>query len=148
MSKYIGVMKLQRTLSLIATIREEANKYIVGELEKRGIRGIVPSHGSILMALYDRKTMTMREVADAIHRTQPTVTVLADKLVEHGYVKKFRDPDDTRVANLQLTRRGEEFRSVFIEISDGLNRKLHAGLTEGEAALLEELLDRVSKNWR
>jgi MarR family transcriptional regulator, organic hydroperoxide resistance regulator len=141
-------MKIRSSINLISRIREGADKFIIGELEKIGIKGIVPSHGAILMALYKRKTLTMREIADTIKRRQPTVTVLVDKLLEYGYVKKERDAGDSRVANIRMTQKGEDFRAAFHKISEDLNEKLHRGLSEGEAEMLENLLERTSGNWR
>jgi MarR family transcriptional regulator, organic hydroperoxide resistance regulator len=139
-------MKIRSSIKYIGIIREEANKFIIDELGKRGITGIVPSHGAILMALYDQKTMSMKEIADKIKRRQPTVTVLIDKLQEHGYLKKEKDIDDSRITNIMITQKGEEFKSVFFEISEKLNKKLHQGLSEKESEILENLLERVSMN--
>jgi MarR family transcriptional regulator, organic hydroperoxide resistance regulator len=140
-------MKIRSSIKYIGIIREEANKYIVAELEKRGITGIVPSHGAILMALYDQKTMTMKEIADKIKRRQPTVTVLIDKLLEYGYLIKEKDRDDSRITNIRITQKGEDFRSVFFEISEKLNKKMHHGLSEKQSDILENLLEQVSNNW-
>ncbi len=140
-------MKIRSTIHFIGKIREDANKFIIDELEKRGITGIVPSHGAILMALYKQKSMTMKGIADKIKRRQPTVTVLVDKLVEYGYVIKEKDSDDSRVTNIRITQKGDDFRSIFFEISENLNKKMHHGLSEKESELLENLLERVSENW-
>ena len=114
-------MKLMETVKYISFIKEEANQFIIKELEKKGIDGIVPSHGSILMALYKKKQMTMKEIAEDIRRKQPTVTVLIDKLLKLGYVEKRKDAEDSRSSIIQLTKKGDEFRSTFIDISIKLN---------------------------
>jgi MarR family transcriptional regulator, organic hydroperoxide resistance regulator len=147
MSNYIHSMKVRNSLNLIGTIKEEANKFIIDELQKQGINGIVPSHGSILITLYNQKSMTMKEIAEKIKRKQPTVTVLIDKLLEYGYVTKEKDNEDSRVINICLTKKGEDFKSIFFEISEKLNKKMHKGLTEKEADTLENLLKRISGNW-
>ena len=140
-------MKIRNTLNLVASIRETANQFIINELENHGINGMVPSHGSILNALYSSKSMTMKEIAVKIKRKQPTVTVLIDKLVDLGYVLKIKDTDDTRITNITLTKKGEEFQTIFMEISHKLNKKMHRGLTEDESDMLQNLLERVLKNW-
>ncbi len=147
MSKYIASMKTRNTLSVIATIRETANQFIIEELEKHGVKGMVPSHGAILNALYMNKSMTMKEIANAIRRKQPTVTVLIDKLAENGYVKKEKDRGDTRITNILLTKKGEEFQTVFLEISQKLNKKMHKGLNDEEMAALQIILDKIMNNF-
>jgi DNA-binding MarR family transcriptional regulator len=140
-------MKIRSSINLIGIIREKANKFIIDELEKRGINGVVPSHGAILMALYNQKSMTMKEIADKIKRRQPTVTVLIDKLLKYGYVIKEKDNGDSRITNISMTQKGHDFRSVFFEISEIMNKKMHQRLSEKESEILENLLKRVSNNW-
>jgi len=141
-------MKIRKTLFLIGKIHEGANAFIVNELEKAGIKGIVPSHGAILIALYEnKKQMTMKEVAEKIRRTQPTVTVLVDKLVEHGYLVREKSADDARTSFISLTKKGESIRELFFDISIKLNARMHKGLSESEAGQLVLLLEKSAMNW-
>lgn len=140
-------MQLNRTQELISLIKEEANRFIDEELKKKGIHGIVTSHGSILMALYKNNKMTMKEISEKINRKQPTVTVLIDKLLSHGYVSKEKNVDDSRITFIHLTKKGEEFRSIFFDISKKMNRRMLNGLSNEDSETLENLLERVSKNW-
>jgi DNA-binding MarR family transcriptional regulator len=139
-------MKHHRTLHLISSIRERANSLVIRELEEANVRGIVPSHGAILMALYEKKSMTMKEIADTIRRTQPTVTVLVEKLLNGGYVEKMKSAGDGRTTRIMLTKKGEEFRPVFSNVSTKLNKRMHKGLSDSETRLLTELLERVLGN--
>ncbi len=140
-------MKLKNTLTLCAAIRETANQFIIDELEKNGIEGMVPSHGAILNALYKNNSMTMKDIATAIKRKQPTVTVLIDRLVDNGYVLKQKDNEDTRVTNIILTAKGKDFQTIFLEISQKLNKRMHKGLNEEEIKILQNLLERVEDNF-
>ncbi|MGL4370052.1 MAG: MarR family winged helix-turn-helix transcriptional regulator [Spirochaetota bacterium] len=138
-------MKIRTTLSLISRIKKESDALIVRELEKNGIEGIVPSHGGILNFLYQNQTpMTMKEVADAIHKTQPTVTVLVNKLVDLGYAERIKSTEDGRICRIALTEKGTLFQKVFIGVSDALNKKVHQSLTDKEADMLESLLAKIS----
>ena len=71
---------MRDTLSKIAKIHEKGSKFIESELKNNGIKGLVTSHGDILAVLYAYGEMTMKDIADKIHRTRPTVTVLVNKL--------------------------------------------------------------------
>ena len=68
------MMKQRNTIFLISKIRENANKFILADLAQHGITNLAPSHGDILACLYQKERVTMKEIADAIHRTKPTVT--------------------------------------------------------------------------
>ncbi len=140
-------MKLLKTLTTIASIHEAANHFIIQEMEKRGIKGLVPSHGAILNALYTKGSMSMKEIALTIKRKQSTVTVLTEKLVQNGYVEKQRDADDCRVSNIILTSKGREFQLFFIEISQNLNKKIHAGMSNNEINTLTTFLEKIESNF-
>lgn len=146
MSNYNINMKKGNALALISRIREKANRFIVRELESHGIKGIVPSHGDILVILFKGEKYTMKELADRINRTKPTVTVLIEKLVEYGYVEREKSCTDSRVTYIKLTNKGIELKPIFEDISKKLDTLLYGDLTDGEPEIFEKLLHKVNAN--
>ncbi len=134
---------MKQALSLIAKIHEKGNRYILDELNKNGITELAPSHGDILAMLYKYEKLTMKDLAEKIHRTKPTVTVLVDKLEKLSYVKREKSSEDSRITYIKLTKKGEEFRSIFEKISEDLNIMLYKNLSEEEANLLDNLLSKI-----
>lgn len=133
--------------SLISKIRDAFNKMIVSELEKQGIEGIVPSHGDILMFLYRQNGQSVKALAEQIGRTQPTVTVLVNKLEALGYVTRQKSPEDSRLTLIRLTDQGLALEPVFRDISNQLNTKIYGGLDEKQKEQLEELLDHIARRF-
>lgn len=130
-------------LTLISKIHEKGNRFIIEELKKNGAVGLVPSHGDILVCLYQNDKMTMKEIAEKIHRTRPTVTVLIDKLEKLGYLKREISQNDNRYTYITLTKKGQDFKPVFEKISEDLNNMLYKNLSEEESDILENLLKKV-----
>lgn len=130
-------------LSLISKIHEKGNRFIIEELKNSGAEGLVPSHGDILVCLYKNSKMTMKDIANCIHRTKPTVTVLVDKLEKLGYLKREASDKDSRFTNIVLTQKGEDFQTTFEKISKDLNEMLYKNLSNKEVEILEELLRKV-----
>lgn len=130
-------------LSLISKIHEKGNRFIIEELKNNGVEGLVPSHGDILVFLYKNNKMTMKDIANCIHRTKPTVTVLVDKLEKLGYLKRAASDKDSRSTYVILTQKGEDFKATFDQISNNLNKMLNKNLSENEVKLLEELLKKM-----
>ena len=130
-------------LSLISKIHEKGNRFIINELKNSGAEGLVPSHGDILLCLYKNSKMTMKDIANCIHRTKPTVTVLVDKLEKLGYLKREASDKDSRFTNIVLTQKGEDFQTTFEKISKDLNEMLYKNLSNKEVEILEELLRKV-----
>lgn len=132
-------------LSLISKIHEKGNRFIIEELKNNGAEGLVPSHGDILFCLYKNGKMTMKDIANCIHRTKPTVTVLVDKLEKLGYLKREPSDEDNRCTYIVLTKKGEDFKVIFEKISEKLNEMLYKNLSPEESELIEKLLRKVLK---
>ena len=132
-------------LFLISKIHEKGNRFIIEELKNNGAEGLVPSHGDILACLYKNSKMTMKDIANCIHRTKPTVTVLVDKLEKLGYLKREASDKDNRCTYIVLTQKGEDFKVIFEKISNELNKMLYKNLSNKEVEILEELLRKVQK---
>lgn len=134
---------MRNLLALVSKIHEKGNRFIIEELKKNGAEGLVPSHGDILVCLYQNNKMTMKDIADTIHRTRPTVTVLVDKLEKLGYLKREISQEDNRYTYIVLTKKGQDFKPVFEKISQNLNDMLYKNLSEQEADILENLLQKI-----
>ena len=130
-------------LSLVSKIHEKGNRFIIEELKNNDAEGLAPSHGDILVCLYKNGKMTMKDIANCIHRTKPTVTVLVDKLEKLGYLKREASDEDSRSTNIVLTQKGEDFKVTFEKISKELNEMLYKNLSQEESELIEELLRKV-----
>jgi DNA-binding MarR family transcriptional regulator len=134
-------------IALISRVHEKSGRFIVKELKAHGVEGIVPSHGDILFALFKKDHRTMREIAESIHRTKPTVTVLIDKLVDEGYVAKEKNSRDSRITYIRLTEKGRSLKPSMDDISRGLKERVYGDLTDEESELLEKALDKIEKRF-
>lgn len=134
---------MRKTLSLMAKILDTGNRFIMDQLEQNGAGGLVPSHGDILALLYAEDNLPMTVIAQKIHKTKATVTVLIDKLEKMNFVKRENSPSDSRYTYICLTEKGKAFQEVFENISVQLNAMLHKNLTEEEAEFLENLLQKM-----
>lgn len=141
MNKYLAISKISK-------IRSEVFDYIECELKKRGIEGLVVSHGNILDILYDNDgKLTMKEISEGINRSKSTVTQLVDKLLKDGYVTKESNPEDKRFSYIVLTEKGLSIKKDFRDISDNVIRVFFKDFTQEEAEILLSLLDRVINNF-
>ena len=139
-------MKEEQIISLISRIRHDANELIICELEKYGIKGIVSSHGDILIKLFHSDSTTMSELAAAISKKKNTVTTLVEKLVNLGYVKKTTDPDDSRITIVKLTAKGSSLQDVFDKVSKTLLEKVYRGIMAEEKRDVMEILVKIKNN--
>jgi DNA-binding MarR family transcriptional regulator len=126
---------------------------------RRALGGEVPAGGSesisvaqlhALRAL-DEGDRTAGELARAIVVSLPSLTQLADGLVERGYVVRHTDPDDRRKVRLSITASGRELyrrarQAAEARIEDllqDLSPEQRAALVEG----LEALRSAIHAQW-
>ncbi|SKA67091.1 DNA-binding transcriptional regulator, MarR family [Succinivibrio dextrinosolvens DSM 3072] len=130
-------------VAMASALHRCANDYLELQLKEKGLTGIVPSHGDILVNLYQKESLTMQELARLIKRTKATTTVLVDKLEKQGLVTRIRSPKDGRSTLVTLTEKGTSYEDVFNQIGENLNQRVMNQLTEDEANLLEGLLNKA-----
>lgn len=82
----------------------------------------------------------MNDLAEKIHRTRPTVTILVNKLEACGYVERAKSETDGRVTYVTLTDSGRTLEPAFREISEKLNTIVYGDLSDEDATFFEELL--------
>ena len=140
LNKYLAISKISK-------IRNGVSDYIECELRKRGIEGLVVSHGNILDILYENNgKLTMKEISEGIDRSKSTVTQLVDRLLKAGYVTKESNLEEMRYSYIVLTEKGLSIKKDFKEVSNKVIKEFYKDFTEAEIEILLLLLDRVIYN--
>ncbi|NNU75060.1 MarR family winged helix-turn-helix transcriptional regulator [Clostridium estertheticum] len=139
-------MNTDNTINLIGRIRERANKFLLMELAKLGLKNIAPSHGDILATLFKYEEASMTEISETIHRDRSTVTALVNKLNRLGYVSSKKDTNDNRSSIIYLTEKGKGLKVGFKEISRKLYILEYNGISDEEKEVFRSLLLKVHDN--
>ena len=92
------------------------------------------------------KNPTLSELATELNLTRPTVTVLVNKLTEKGYVTRVRSNKDRRIMHLHIDKKGTKINSIREFANEKIAEKIKTGLSESEAVILTELLDKIVRN--
>jgi DNA-binding MarR family transcriptional regulator len=109
---------------------------------------ISPTQSAALATIDRRGPLTLGELAEIERVQPPTITVAVHRLEEQGLVEREQDPEDRRVARVQVTKAGRKLlketrtrKSAYLErrIAD-LPARDRATL-EQTAAILERLLE-------
>ena len=140
-------MKTDHVIALIARVRDKAYEFIVRELNKKKITGLVPSHGGIMSTLFRKNKASMKELSERIGRDKSTVTALVSKLVRAGYVIKEKDADDKRVTYLCLTAKGRALEPDFDEISEKLIATTFQGFSQKERESMVKAIVKMLNNF-
>ncbi len=131
---------------IVSQIRFNIENYITKRIEKAGVKGLVTSHGNILVQLYKEDKQTMAKIANDIGRCKSTLTVLVDKLVKVGFITREVDTNDTRLKKLCLTEKGKNFQKEFWQISSDLNERIWHNFSDTEKEQCMLYLNRIAEN--
>ena len=140
-------MELDNTQAIISKIGRIVDEIIIQELNKANIHDIAPTHGSILMTLFDIEHISMGELATKINKTPQTVTTLVSKLQKLGYVKTLRCKHDKRSTFVKLTPQGEVLKPIFIEISALINTLQYQNIDCNQIDFLKLNLNQMLQNF-
>ncbi len=102
----------------------------------------------ILTALMGESWPAQQHLARAMHIEGPTLTRHLDGLEEAGLVVRRREPHDRRAVRVELTDAGRAKHAELRQAVIAFNRRLTAGLGEGELDELRGLLERLEQNVR
>lgn len=137
----------QGIIGQVARVCEGANLLVERELRDRGIRGIVPAHGTVLRVLLEQDgPVPIKAVVEDVRRVKSTVTGMLQTLERHGYVRKLPCEADSRVTLVELTEAGRALRDDFEAISQTLLDRVCRDMPPADRLRLVELLEQVERN--
>ncbi len=140
----MGSRKRFHSVKYLGRLGEFLTKTVEARLATYGYEQLSASHFEILTYLLRKAgSRNMSQIASAIERRKPTVTVLVGKLVQLGLVRKESSPEDGRETRIVLTKKGLAFRPVANRISSAILSLELWGLTPDESERLYPLLDRI-----
>ena len=108
------------------------------------------SHMRALDSLAPDRCRSMKELAEELEITPPSLTMLARRLVQTGLVRRTPHPNDSRVALLALTEQGHALHEQLHNEHMARMTHLLQGLTPAEQRqfldLLQRAVDTLSKD--
>ena len=87
---------------------------------------------------------TITELARKLKLTKPTVTVLVDKLVSRGYVRRVPSDSDRRVTHLHIDEKGKIVEQIQKSAYKKMEDRISSELDESEIAMLTDILKKLA----
>lgn len=136
-------------ISIIGNIHNSSNKLIIEELKKHNLEGLAPSHGDILIVLYQNEAgVPMNKITASINKDKSTVTALINKLLKMELIEKTKCKEDSRSTIIKLTKKGLETKPIVMEnISKKLLDTTYKNFSEEEKELVCKLLEKIKDNF-
>jgi len=86
----------------------------------------------------------MSELARRGHVTLGTMTVMINKLVKKGFVRRMRDDSDRRVVRVSLTARGRKADAVHDQFHKDMIDRVLSALTKTEQRQMAKLIKKIA----
>jgi MarR family transcriptional regulator for hemolysin len=100
----------------------------------------------VVLNLKTRSLANQRALAEAMGIREATLTHHLNAMESSGLVTRERDPANRRVHVVSLTEAGEEAFVRLRAAAMTFDRQLRRGITDEDAATLDELLGRLAAN--
>ncbi|MGW0792723.1 MarR family winged helix-turn-helix transcriptional regulator [Streptomyces sp. NPDC002911] len=98
----------------------------------------------VMLVLWQRDPVTVKELIAALHLDYGTVTPLVKRLESHGLLSRQRRGDDERVVDVTLTREGALMRRRISGVPPAIGAAM--GLSAEEFGIAQLLLRRLTGN--
>lgn len=90
--------------------------------------------------------LCQKDIQDALHVTNPTVTGLLNRMEKKGFIKRVPDAKDHRVNVIALTHKAEKVNQMIVEYFKKLDRTIQRGLSEKQMEDLPSILNTILTN--
>ena len=138
-------MKANQTRDLIDLLFT-AIKIIKEKFREDGVHGITFCQIKTLRFIEQKSNSTMKELADELAITPPSVTTLIDPFVLHGLVKRVYDQSDRRIVRLALTAKGKAYLTEHYKKMEEKMEKLLSNLNQQQIDNFKEILEILLTN--
>jgi DNA-binding MarR family transcriptional regulator len=107
------------------------------------ISGIRIAQYRVLGLLMKSGPHSMSGIGRQLYISKPSMTTLADTLIENGWIERHNNPDDRRVINLSITTQGKKHLQQAFEIYRSDVKKLISGLDDRDLQHLSASLEDI-----
>ena len=97
----------------------------------------------VLLLVRSRQWDTQSQLAEAMGLTGATLTHHLNALEAQGLVRRWREPENRRVQQMELTAAGESLFERLRHVALRHDTRLRAGLSDAEVAVLGALLEKL-----
>ena len=127
----------------ISQLYRKGSSYINKEISKHGIGS---GQFMFLLELYKKDGKNQEEIAEDLKMDKGTTARALKKLEEQGFLTRLKDEKDKRSNKIYLSDKAKNIREDIFNILDDWNKQITRSLAKEEVKMLEDLLEKVSKN--
>jgi DNA-binding MarR family transcriptional regulator len=98
----------------------------------------------VLEGLWYREGMTAADLGKLLVLDKATLSGILDRMIDAGWIRKKRDPDDRRLYRIFTTEKANHARQELIDLRIKANEELLDGFSDEERVLFKRLLRELT----
>ncbi|MGD2278686.1 MAG: MarR family transcriptional regulator [Candidatus Omnitrophota bacterium] len=102
----------------------------------------------VMDALYEIGPCTMGNIARMLNLTMSAATVIVDRMIRNGLVKRGRSEKDRRVVNVELLKKGESIIKHVNSERKKMIKEMYSALSEQERKEYIRMIKKVYEGLR
>jgi DNA-binding MarR family transcriptional regulator len=125
------------TIFLLAKAYQKAHGLMTTKLRPYNLTNI---QHLVLEGLWHEEGVTAAELGKLLVLDKATLSGVLDRMLDSGWIRKQRDPDDGRVFRIYTTGQTETLKETLIKLRVAANEELLSGFSLEEQVLFKRLL--------
>ncbi len=130
----------------ISKLHRMVQEYTQQMIDQESDRNLHVSFEAILLPLLEREGQTLSEISGRLHMKPPTVTVIANRLEDLGWIRRERGKTDRRQVHLYLTKTGCKKAEKLTGIKEKVAKRLTQGLKKDSLISVNDTLTTILEN--
>lgn len=98
----------------------------------------------VLEGLWYREGVTAADLGKLLVLDKATLSGILDRMIDAGWIRKERDPDDKRLFHLFTTEKANTARQELIDLRIKANEELLGAFSEEERTIFKRLLRELT----
>jgi len=127
----------------IIALRTSLKQYYIQKIKEQQLE-ITYEMLQVLAALWKKEQMNQQDIAIAIQKSKASVTPLIDNLCKRDLVRRVSDPNDRRNNLIELTVKGEEYRTLLDPVQQDLYCVILQEISEKKVLEITETLEKLT----
>ncbi|WP_313268809.1 MarR family winged helix-turn-helix transcriptional regulator [Sphingobacterium sp.] len=127
----------------IIALRTSLKQYYIQKIKEQQL-DITYEMLQVLAALWKKEQMNQQDIATAIQKNKASVTPLIDNLCKRDLVMRVSDPNDRRNNLIELTVKGDEYRTLLDPVQQDLYRVILQEISEKKVLEITETLEKLT----
>lgn len=108
--------------------------------------GITVDQWVLLKIIQENESSSQKELAEISYRDGASITRSLKLLDNMGFIKRTPTPEDKRQYNISLSKKGEDFVEMNMDMVKSHRKKSVKGLSKGDLQELKRMLVQIRKN--